>query len=87
MKEYDGRYNELSREEAEHFYNYLHRTISIGTSPYVNCYSFNKIEEGGLSLEDCIYKWLNYNDGPVRFFVKNDPLYDIRKYHLNGVGY
>jgi hypothetical protein len=81
QQEYDGMYDELSREEAEHFYNHLYRTISIGKDPHNDCYSFNKIERGGRSFEKCIRQYLNYYDGPVRFFVMNDPSYDIEKMH------
>jgi len=81
QQKYDDMYDELPREEAKHFYNHLYRTISIGKDPHNDCYSFNKIESGGRSFEECIRQYLNYYDGPLRFFVMNDPSYDIEKMH------
>ena len=83
MKQYDREYVELSREEAEEFYNRWLRTIAIGTDPD-NCYFFNKKDRDGISLGKCIDKYLNYYPGDeIRFFMRSDPSFDIEKYHLS----
>ena len=77
MKQYDNRYVELSREEAEEFYNRWSRTIIVGLNPYEECYSFNK-KKDGFSLDKGIYIYLNYHRGDeIRFFMDNDPFLDL----------
>lgn len=63
----DDNYKELTYEEALEFYNRWGRTILVGNSP-TDYYEFNKIKDKR-SLDDCIKQYLNYYDGPVRFFL------------------
>lgn len=63
----EGNYKELTYEEALEFYNRWGRTLLVGSSP-TDYYEFNKFKDKK-SLDDCIKQYLNYYDGPVRFFL------------------
>ena len=63
----DGLIKELTYEEALEMYNRWGRTILVGNSP-TDYYEFNKLRDKK-SLDDCIKQYLNYYDGPVRFFL------------------
>lgn len=60
-------YQELTYEKALEMYHRYKRTILVGTTPH-DFYSTNEIRNKR-SLDQCIKQYLNYNDGPVRFFL------------------
>lgn len=75
-------YKELTYEEALEFYNRWGRTILVGSST-TDYYEFNKLRDKK-SLDDCIKQYLNYYDGPVRFFLNQKTIdYDMQLKNKN----
>ena len=60
---------EITKETAEELYLRYDVEIMVGNSED-SFYRFRRSERECMTIDDCIYRWLNYHDGPVRFFIK-----------------